>query len=566
MEIEPSPPAPSVEVLSRSFVNFSSMNDMASASTRTAIASHAARLRRQHRRKQASLSAGEVVHDFLVWKRDQAQDPEDQIDGADQQPQEYQRQRTVAVRLNPVPLRRVQPRPYNILGQGRKDPFATFAVFDPPDIVHEVIDHAVHHFWPGFTPGSMPNSENPVVTRYLEAIRQTPLAFYAYMIGTAENYELLSGIAMVNKAFSQLCLSYRVEMMKLINLELQSLTGPPSDNLLGAIVVLAGNHVLFAGGQTRVVSLESVNASRFRSPLRTAQFIHIYSSRPFVSPHSAALLRLTAMKGGCSKIALPGVASTIELCDLVYASQTDSQLHLLSMDPPNLMSLENLRVSTFSSSLIVWTQLPISADQQSQLVQVVEGLSLVTNALEWHIRGSPPSVEYSGLVSARNAAQFLLLSLLPAAQDEQKLSPGGLPEYMFEIARLSLRIFSNLVLFPMNPTGGTANLLSLALKAAILGCTTAVTGLELSAACKKILLWSLVLGGMQADDDRESKQQLRTWFLSQYIELSSQVNLVSWELLRECLVSILWSESVLNLAAWEFWNDSLGGTFIHQDS
>lgn len=159
----------------------------------------------------------------------------------------------------------------------------------------------------------MPNAENPVVTRYLEAIRQTPLAFYAYMIGTAENYELLSGIGTVNKAFAQLCLSYRVEMMKLINLEIQSLTGPPSDNLLGAIVVLAGNHVLFAGGQTRVASLESVNASRFRSPLRTAQFIHIYSSRPFVSPHSAALLRLTAIKGGCSKIGLPGVASTVAL-------------------------------------------------------------------------------------------------------------------------------------------------------------------------------------------------------------------------------------------------------------
>lgn len=173
----------------------------------------------------------------------------------------------------------------------------------------------------------MPNPENPVVARYLEAIRQSPLAFYAYMIGTAENYELLSGISSRTKVFSQLCLSYRIEMINLINLELQSITGPPSDNLLGAIVVLAGNHVLFAGGQTRIASLDSVNASRFRSPLRTAQFIHIYSSRPFRSPHSAALLRLTAMKGGCSQIALPGVASTVALS----VSQSQSPVDVVSL-------------------------------------------------------------------------------------------------------------------------------------------------------------------------------------------------------------------------------------------
>lgn len=158
----------------------------------------------------------------------------------------------------------------------------------------------------------MPNPKNPVVTRYLEAIRQAPLAFYAYMVGTAENYELLSGASSRTKGFSQLCLSYRIEMIKLVNEELQSISGPPSDNLLGAIVVLAGNYVLFAG-QVKMASLESAHASRFRSPLRTAQFIHIYSSRPFRSPHSEALVRLVGMKGGCSKIQLPGVASTVEL-------------------------------------------------------------------------------------------------------------------------------------------------------------------------------------------------------------------------------------------------------------
>lgn len=147
METEPSATEPnSEEVQSRNFVNFSSLDDMASARTRTAIASHAAKLRRQQRRKQPSLSAGEIVHDFLVWRRDQAPDSEDQVDAPSQS--EHQRlslrPRTVPIRLNPRPVRRAHSQPYNILGQGRKDPFATFAVLDPPEIVHEVVDHGMY--------------------------------------------------------------------------------------------------------------------------------------------------------------------------------------------------------------------------------------------------------------------------------------------------------------------------------------------------------------------------------------------------------------------------------------
>jgi len=301
----------------RDFVNISSLEDMASDRTRLAIASHAAKLRRQKRRRRGSPRAAEDAHSFLPWLVAQDSDPPTQPQDA----------------LQVAPLRQENPPLLSVLGQGRKDPFDTFTAIEIPEIVHELVDHgrspkenlepslmahvltlaqAVHHFWAGLSPGIMPNPKNPAVTMYLKAIQQAPLAFYAYMVGTAENYELLSGASSRTKGFSQLCLSYRIEMIKLVNEELQSMSGPPSDNLLGAIVVLAANYVLFAG-QVKITSLEDAHASRFRSPLRTAQFIHIYTSRPFRSPHSEALVRLVGMKGGCSKIQLPGVASTVEL-------------------------------------------------------------------------------------------------------------------------------------------------------------------------------------------------------------------------------------------------------------
>jgi hypothetical protein len=434
----------------------------------------------------------------------------------------------------------------------------------------------------------MPNPENPVVAVYLEAIRQAPLPYYAYMVATAENYELLSGISSKTGDFSQLCLSYRVEMIKLVNLELQSINGPPSDHLIGAIIVLIANYVLFAG-QVRIASLDSAHASRFRSPLRTAQFIHIYSMRTLRSPHTEALVRLMIMKGGCSKIALPGVASTVALsvlqllhywcinifrplliptrCDLVHASQTNSPLYILAIEPPSLTSLVDLRLVVSSSPLMIWERLPILPGQLARLAQTVEALSLVNNALEWYLRGSIPSIEFPDLINARNAAQYLLLSLVPSYRIEQNLCLETVGEHLLEVARLGLRIFSNIVIFPMNPAGGTARILSLALRDALTDALTWCTEAswrEVTDSCKELLLWSFVLGGLQADDDHDDRGQIRKWFLTQFTEFSSLVNVSTWDQVKECLSAVLWSESVLSLAAWEFWNDSRERMMINE--
>jgi hypothetical protein len=110
---------------SQNFVNFTSLEDMVSDRARTAIASHAAKLRRQRRRRRDSPRAGEAAHSFVAWNP--TLEPEVTT----------QKQRALSV----SPLRRAYPSPFDVLGQGRKDPFGSFAVVDVPEIVHEVVDH-----------------------------------------------------------------------------------------------------------------------------------------------------------------------------------------------------------------------------------------------------------------------------------------------------------------------------------------------------------------------------------------------------------------------------------------
>jgi hypothetical protein len=161
----------------------------------------------------------------------------------------------------------------------------------------------------------MPNAVNPVNEGYLADVRTSPLAYYSYMVGIAENYELLSGGNAKTRMFERLCLSYRVNMVKLISREIQEIqemNRPPSDVLLAALIALTAS-ASTSRDRAKFGPLELAKSSRFKSPLRTAQFIHVYSANQYPSVHTEALIRLIIMKGGLSKIGSPGVASVASL-------------------------------------------------------------------------------------------------------------------------------------------------------------------------------------------------------------------------------------------------------------
>ncbi len=111
-------------------------------------------------------------------------------------------------------------------------------------------------------------------------------------------------------------------------------------------------------------------------------------------------------------------------CDLVHASQTSSPLHILRMDPPGLTSLRTLRMVVPGSPLKMWELLSIASDLRQPLVEAVQVLSVVSEALERYLHGPNPNIEFSQIVNARNDAQYLLLSLEPCTEGPAS-GPGG---------------------------------------------------------------------------------------------------------------------------------------------
>ena len=123
-------------------------------------------------------------------------------------------------------------------------------------------------------------------------ISSSQLAFHAYTMAILGNYLSLVGLQAIKKAHTDLILLHRATTLRLINDEISHLSGPPSDELIGAILVMA------AADPDNLIRGSLAQKSRFRSPLAQAQLLAVMGAHPVVREHVLALTRLIPLKGG----------------------------------------------------------------------------------------------------------------------------------------------------------------------------------------------------------------------------------------------------------------------------
>ena len=139
-----------------------------------------------------------------------------------------------------------------------------------------------------------------------EATRNSPLAYYAYLIAVSRNYDFLCGVHPNIREHTRLRLTHRVATIRLINDTIRDLTGPPPDELIGAVLVLTAADPIDFGEAT------SYSSSRFCSPLATAQWLNMYGAQPFVAAHAIGLVELIRLKGGWDQFKTDGLARIAE--------------------------------------------------------------------------------------------------------------------------------------------------------------------------------------------------------------------------------------------------------------
>lgn len=128
---------------------------------------------------------------------------------------------------------------------------------------------------------------------------------------------------------------------------------------------------------------------------------------------------------------------------------------------------------------------------------------------------------------------------------------------LFEIVRLALLTYNNLVIYPLSPTNAVGIRLALKLR----------TVLEASikdfpvlwTIYPKLFLWTLLLGGISDAAETE-----RGWYKAQFhrLALSPAVFMLHWHEVERCFISFLWQSDVLNVEAIKFWNECTKNSVI----
>ncbi|KAJ9607353.1 hypothetical protein H2200_008426 [Cladophialophora chaetospira] len=440
-----------------------------------------------------------------------------------------------------------KPCPLTLVGQGRVDPFATYAVDEDYSQIHLGIDYGVQRFWPEVAPNRHSKTGNSSARAFLMQMKTSSLSYFSYLIAILTNYEWMHGENPRSKRHERLRLRSELALFRYIREALETLDGPPSDELIGAVLVLGSNP---PGG---VPSRKSSPPSRFHSPMADAQILDQYGAFIFPATHWKALLQLVRLRGGINKIENKDVAGG----DLVESSKKSS--------PPDLEyctifgedsiadSPEEVHVLLAGSNLSSSFLDPMLGVFESQgLHRTIRAVTQATFNLDTYLKNGSPSGDHPELLGLRNRAQWLSLNLQrPFSECDNEDTITNELQAVFAIIRTTLLIYNNLVLFPLPPVSGLDTRLALSLQ------MTIERALEewprIQKLYPKLLLWSFTLGGISDSKDLE-----RSWFMEQFRKLLAEEfpYYQKWSQVEDCLTSCMWLDAVLNDQAINFWADN----------
>lgn len=186
----------------------------------------------------------------------------------------------------------------------------------------------------------------------------------------------------------------------------------------------------------------------------------------------------------------------------------------------------------------------------SGLHKAIRAVAIATAILEQYYKDRSPSI-FLYLLELRNWAQWLSLNVRRSASTQP--STGGVREVdwcLFEIVRLALLTYNNLVIYPLSPTNEVGIRLARDLRSALE--TSIANTPTLWIVYPILFLWALILGGISDAAETE-----RRWYKYHFHRLASspRVFLLHWPEVEQYLHSFLWQSNVLNGEAIKFWTE-----------
>ncbi|KAJ9608933.1 hypothetical protein H2200_006704 [Cladophialophora chaetospira] len=453
-----------------------------------------------------------------------------------------------------------------ILGEGRLDPFDVLPTQGMPLFVHQVLDHALVHTWPNTVPLRRSlTPTNPVKSSWLKLAMDHPVAFHAFLYATSFHILLAHQGREINDSAALLRLSHKVETIKLVNEQLQnlSLSGgrkgsqdgkkdgmvklerrgsgimTPTDALIMAVMILSIH------SQRDETIYPKVHAI---SPLARLNNLDVYGAMINDEKHIQGIMLLVSHKGGLEGIQLYGMADTLQLCDLYFASKYACRPNFAWRHPIISLVVDGKHILDpaaidLDSELGAGFRYLRHTPTGQQLLDVIDAFSEITVALDHHVRGGPTAPELVDLMEVRNCTQHRLLSQLPNPLDLSN------PECCVHHAiRLATLIFSEMVIFPLPPPQGVKPRLALMLRQTLEACHL----LRCWELHNQVLLWGLTLGAIAANFTAQ-----RTWYIDQLLQETSLMQIEDWFALEATCSRFLWWKPICSEPLRWVWDEMI---------
>jgi len=143
-------------------------------------------------------------------------------------------------------------------------------------------------------------------------MKSSPIAYYTYALVISTNLDYLCDTNPLQNTFQRMRAKYIYAATKLVRESIDSMPLEPrkediSDELIGSVLGLSSTHVI------NVVNRKARPASRFKSPLATAQCIDMWSAVSFIECHRLAVVQLVKLKGGLNELDSKYLASVVQL-------------------------------------------------------------------------------------------------------------------------------------------------------------------------------------------------------------------------------------------------------------
>ncbi|KIW40632.1 uncharacterized protein PV06_07813 [Exophiala oligosperma] len=358
------------------------------------------------------------------------------------------------------------------------EPFNACCITGISACAQSMLQFAITHQWPAYAT----SAENMVVDKWKAtsvkiAIGAPYLLQAIIYAGSCYRSFLGPPGTMVDRVRTQ---SYH-ETLTLLRTSIQSLKGPPPDELLLAIAILAINGEPDYSNRQALTTLEHYRDNEF------------YFSKPWVPEHFHALIELTKLKGGPQNVAIPSIAAMIFIIDLIESFSTLRKPSFPIFPPPHQI-LRRLLVDKSNTQRDDGFHFLCTKRHGLSILRLVKSTRNLLFNYSVCLQGRGGAVELGDLVLARRVLQHRALSLETSTDQS----------YMLCRLALSVYLIESLVLMPaLLPFHDCA---SRKLMLLIDECDR----LDYWRTSPDMMLWATILGGVTARG-----RPLRWWFAEQ---------------------------------------------------